>query len=575
MKQLVFGFAQDDSPETECFFSTLEPSARGAIFTRPEVVDFILDLVGYTKDSPLFKKRLLEPSFGNGAFLLPIIRRLLSSWRLVRTPTASPEELGDSVRAVELHGETFHDTRREIVQLLIREGITPSVAEWLADRWLLQGDFLLTPSLGLFDFVVGNPPYVRQELIPAPLLAEYRKRYRTLYDRADLYVPFIERSLSLLRRGGVLGFICSDRWMKNRYGAPLRGLVTNEYSLKIYVDMTDTQAFHSDVSAYPAITVIARESSGTTRIARRPNIDRKALTSLAMELCSPMLDEGSLLVNETENIARGEAPWVMDSPRRMELLQRLEKSFPTLEEAGCIIGIGVATGADRAFIAEYNTLDVEPSRKLPLVTTKDIISGEVSWQGLGVVNPYTDDGTLVDLNSYPRLKQYFEERRNTIALRHCARKNVDKWYRTIDRIVPSLAEIPKLLIPDIKGTSHVVYEDGKLYPHHNLYYVLSGEWELRSLQAVLLSAIARLFVESYTTRMRGGYLRFQAQYLRRIRIPQWREVPRQLKEELAEAASKRDIYACDAISARLYGLTREEWNILKEDRSDAIKTCGL
>jgi hypothetical protein len=138
-----------------------------------------------------------------------------------------------------------------------------------------------------------------------------------------------------------------------------------------------------------------------------------------------------------------------------------------------------------------------------------------------------------------------------------------------------LAEIPKLLIPDIKGTSHVVYEDGKLYPHHNLYYVLSGEWELRSLQAVLLSAIARLFVESYTTRMRGGYLRFQAQYLRRIRIPQWREVPRQLKEELAEAASKRDIYACDAISARLYGLTREEWNILKEDRSDAIKTCGL
>ncbi len=56
-----------------------------------------------------------------------------------------------------------------------------------------------------FDFVVGNPPYVRQELIPAPLLAEYRRRYQTMYDRADLYIPFIERSLSLLAEDGALG----------------------------------------------------------------------------------------------------------------------------------------------------------------------------------------------------------------------------------------------------------------------------------------------------------------------------------------------------------------------------------
>ncbi|MCE1750369.1 hypothetical protein LWT55_22985, partial [Enterobacter hormaechei] len=53
--------------------------ARGAIFTRFEVVDFILDLVGYTEDQPLHEKRLLEPSFGGGDFLLPIIERLLSA----------------------------------------------------------------------------------------------------------------------------------------------------------------------------------------------------------------------------------------------------------------------------------------------------------------------------------------------------------------------------------------------------------------------------------------------------------------------------------------------------------------
>lgn len=58
--------------------------ARGAIFTRSEVVDFILDLAGYTEDQPLHEKRLLEPSFGGGDFLLPIIQRLLSAWRTAR-----------------------------------------------------------------------------------------------------------------------------------------------------------------------------------------------------------------------------------------------------------------------------------------------------------------------------------------------------------------------------------------------------------------------------------------------------------------------------------------------------------
>jgi len=54
---------------------------RGAIFTRREVVDFILDLTGYTADRPLHRMSLLEPSFGDGDFLLPAIERLLAAWR--------------------------------------------------------------------------------------------------------------------------------------------------------------------------------------------------------------------------------------------------------------------------------------------------------------------------------------------------------------------------------------------------------------------------------------------------------------------------------------------------------------
>lgn len=536
--------------------------ARGAIFTRSEVVDFILDLAGYTEDQPLHEKRLLEPSFGGGDFLLPIVQRLLSAWRAARPNGTAVDDLGDAIRAVELHHDTFRSTYAAVVALLKREGLSANAATALAGRWLSQGDFLLAPLEGQFDFVVGNPPYVRPELIPAPLLAEYRSRYQTMYDRADIYIPFIERSLTALSAGGNLGFICADRWMKNRYGGPLRSLVAERFHLKVYVDMVDTPAFHSDVIAYPAITIISREGGGATRIAHRPSIDRATLTTLAGLLSAPTLPKDAGPVRELARVTNGAEPWLLESSDQMALIRRLEGAFPLLEEAGCKVGIGVATGADKAFIGDFESLNVEPDRKLPLVTTKDIMTGEVQWRGQGVINPFAESGGLVDLGEYPRLRRYLEARRDVIAGRHCAKKAPANWYRTIDRITPALAARPKLLIPDIKGESHIVFEGGELYPSHNLYYVTSDDWDLRALQAVLLSAVSRLFVATYSTKMRGGFLRFQAQYLRRIRIPRWADVPEPLRRELAEAAIKRDVQACNRAVFRLYGLSHEERSAL-------------
>jgi hypothetical protein len=537
---------------------------RGAIFTRREVVDFVLDLVGYSVDRPLHKLKLLEPSFGNGDFLLPAIERLVEAWS--RSPERSGDaafELRDSIRAVELHRVTFDKTRSRVVELLEGKEIGGASARALADRWLINGDFLLVPLDGDFNIVVGNPPYVRQELIPDVLMAEYRARYSTVYDRADLYIPFIERSLRGLVQAGQLGFICADRWMKNRYGGPLRKLVSDDFHLKIFVDMVDTQAFHTDVIAYPAITIIVREKGSTTRIAHHPALEKTSLCALARELRAAQGSGLAGTVRELADVAVGAEPWILDdSADQLGLVRRLEDSFPTVEEAGCKVGIGVATGADKAFIGPYDGLDVEPDRKLPLAMTRDILDGVVKWRGLGVINPFADNGGLVDLEKYPRLKRYLEARKGEISVRHVAQKAPANWYRTIDRVYPALALTPKLLIPDIKGEAHVVYEDGRLYPHHNLYYLTSEYWDLKALQAVLMSGIAELFVSIYSTKMRGGYLRFQAQYLRRIRIPHWDNVPSNLKRDLVEAAERCDVAACNRAVFSLYGLTEQERSAL-------------
>jgi DNA-binding transcriptional regulator YiaG len=535
---------------------------RGAVFTKRKVVEFILDLVGYRADRPLHEYRLLEPSFGDGDFLFPALDRLFAAYEAAGRPTPVYAALNKAVFGVELHRETHDRTVAALRLYLAGHGLSKIDCQALSSAWLHCNDFLLTDLEPSFTQIVGNPPYVRQELIPDVLMTEYRRRYSTIYDRADLYIPFLEHALRLLAPGAALAFICADRWMKNRYGGPLRRLVAEHFRLRTYIDMIDTPAFHTEVMAYPAIFVIANEAPGPTRLAARPSIDGDSLKELA-EALTANKPSNSAPVTEISGIAIGSEPWILDSCDELAVVRRLERDFPLIEEAGCKVGIGVATGADHVFVAPFDKLDIEDDRKLPLVMCRDIVTGSVKWQGNGVLNPFADDGKLVPLAKYPRLAHYLETHGPEIRRRHVSKKNPNSWYRTIDRIYPSLTFRPKLLIPDIKGEANIVLEDGKLYPHHNLYFIVSDDWDLRALQAVLLSGIARLFVATYTTRMRGGYLRFQAQYLRRIRIPRWQDVPHTLKIELIAAAGGSDKAACKAAVFQLYGLTKNEETVIR------------
>ncbi|WP_115048208.1 Eco57I restriction-modification methylase domain-containing protein [Xanthomonas arboricola] len=558
--------ATTDESESAKQFSSSSADERGAIFTRGEVVEFILDLVGYTEDQDLHQTTLLEPSAGHADFLLPIIRRLVRSYLAHGGDLSkAAQKLAPSIRAYEVHEASLETARSLVVAELQRLGVKKTAADALGRKWLVRADFLMAPLPHTFDFVVGNPPYVRQELIPSALLALYRTRFKTLYDRADLYIPFFECCLDVLAPGGRLGFICTDRWTKNKYGGPLRAMVSAQFALTHFVDLVNTQAFLSDVMTYPAITVIERPKpkaeSRSTRVAYRPAISAKVLGPLAKAMTASNLNNHAGAV-EMRGVVNGSEPWILHKADRLALVRRLEETLPTIEEAGCKVGIGVATGNDGIYIGNMKDLDVELSRKLPLVRTQDLRGGNINWQGKGVLNPFENNGQVVDLARYPKFAAYLDAHAVGIKARHVAKKNPDRWFRTIDRIYPELAKIPKLLIPDIKGDAHVVYEEGKLYPHHNLYFITASNWDLRALQAVLMSGMARLFVGTYSTTMRGDFLRFQAQYLRRIRIPHWKDVPKPLQKALREAAVSGDREAANRATSKLYGLNEAERAII-------------
>jgi hypothetical protein len=184
----------------------------------------------------------------------------------------------------------------------------------------------------------------------------------------------------------------------------------------------------------------------------------------------------------------------------------------------------------------------------------DGATGKLVWSGHYLVNPWEESGELVHLDRYPRLQRYLEAHQMELCRRHVAKRSSANWYRTIDKVNPELTAMPKLLFPDMKLTTHPVLDPSGLYPHHNLYFVTSEKWDLEVLGGLLMSKVAEAFVSAYCVKMRGGTLRFQAQYLRRIRVPASDSISADDGEALRAAFVARDSRFATEIAVRLYGV---------------------
>ena len=542
---------------------TVDPDgAHGEVFTRRWVVDLILDLAGYRATEDLGASVIVEPACGAGAFLVPIVERLAESCTEHRRSLA---DMGSAIRAFDVLDRNVMAARESVAARLVELGQPDDIAASLSSQWISQGDFLLGAGLDgplEADFVVGNPPYVRLEDIPTTVSDAYRSECATMRGRADIYVGFFEKGLSLLRPGGRLAFICADRWMHNQYGERLRALVASEYAVDTVVAMHSVDAFEQSVSAYPAITVLRNGCQGPAQVVEAADdfnaTDGGRLARRLDDGDDHTPDEGHFQVATLERWFEGGGHWPSGSPGALELITDLEKRFDPLEDwrTGTRVGIGVATGCDEVFVVG-DAPEVEPSRLLPMLTAHDITSGVPRWSGRHLVNPW-DEGRLVDLEAYPGLASYLRRHASRIKGRYVARNRPESWYRTIDRVDPELQARPKLLLPDLKTAAHPVLDTGEFYPHHNLYYVVSDKWDLEVLGGLLLSDVANLFVGAYCVKMRGGTYRFQAQYLRKIRVPAPDSIDATAASALAKSFRDRDRVAASDVAAALYGIDRSD-----------------
>ena len=211
------------------------PAEHGVIYTKRWVVDFVLDLAGYVSGSGITNKVIVEPSCGCGAFMVSIVERLADE--ATRRGT-SWEDLADAVHGYDIDIASIDVTKRAVVDVLIAKGCPDGTAIRLANTWLIHGDFILS-EVPICDFIVGNPPYVRAIDIDRDKRALYCSTLTSVTSGCDLYVSFFDKGLSILKRDGVLCFICADRWLQNAYGGACAHVLVRHMTWTCWLGCTE------------------------------------------------------------------------------------------------------------------------------------------------------------------------------------------------------------------------------------------------------------------------------------------------------------------------------------------------
>lgn len=524
----------------------MNTSSRSDIFTRREIADYMLyeTIDARYEQCHVTDLRFLDPCCGMGALLFPILKRIVEdvcsgycAWNDIRLELV--------ITAIDINPNYIDSLKEQTIVFLKANNCPVERAKYLVNKWFLVNDFLKYDTTVQFDVILGNPPYIRYDNLSQLQQAEYSCRYKTFTGRSDIYIPFFEHALDMLAPRGCLCYICTNRFTKSSYGKRLRNLIIRNHHVRLYLNLEHTQPFESDVSAYPAIFVIDNDMNKPTFAATINDISEETLATLHTNSSL-----GLSHLNRFDSwFVNGES-WLFTDMRNKREIEGLS-SFLTigeLKEELCL-GIGVATGADDIFVHRGRPSSVDNKYLLPLAISKDIRSGTVQWSEHYLISPYNPEtNQLYNLEETSDLKKYFEKHKSILSKRHCAQKTSSQWYRTIDKVSYPLLHKKKILIPDIQtGGCVALDETGAYYPHHNVYWLTSDTWNLFALCVLLRSEFVTSQVRMYSSQLRGGSLRYQAQVLRKVRIPRYSQLSEEQVCQLVRLYHEKDTSIVDEV----------------------------
>ena len=314
-------------------FKMSNKKVEGQYMTPDGIVTMILDNIGYTENHVLTKS-IMEPSFGDGAFLINIIQRIIiQSKKEGKSNDEISQIIKQNVFGIEKCKELYDKAILRLNSLLTVYGI-PNF-DWSSN--LICGDTLMEYKsfVGKMDYVVGNPPYVRIHNIPS----EYRnvvKDFQFVDGMIDLYIVFYEIGIFLLNEKGKLGYISPNSFMKNTSQKAFRTfLVENKFISAIY-DFKTSKIFE-EADTYTCICILNKNKNRVDF-----SVDYKEYS-----MYQPVV-ENVFSFEYFENELRGES-WNLSSDEDVRFLEK-NKRLPIKVQNMAIVQNGIATNKDSIYV---------------------------------------------------------------------------------------------------------------------------------------------------------------------------------------------------------------------------------
>ncbi|MBK9127743.1 MAG: Eco57I restriction-modification methylase domain-containing protein [Phycisphaerales bacterium] len=435
---------------------------------------------------------------------------LTSQWRLLHE-RALPD-LGRNIKCGNsLIGPDFYHNQQMLL-LDEDERLRVNVFDW-------EAEFPEIMKAGGFDAVIGNPPYVRMEGI-APIKNYLRTHYYCHEERADLYSYFIERALALLRPTGTLSVIVSNKFIRAKYGKPLRELLSRRACVRVLADLAGANVFEGATVRTLVLVVQRRPRSSPTPTIYVPVPDQQSMSALktgAQSLHRYARDSALLLPHD----ALANERWILASDAHAAILRKLNGAgIPLSQYTSWKPLFGVKTGMNEAFIinsAQRRALvrqDRKSTRVLrPILFGKDIRRYVVIPADRYVIYLHPD----CDIADFPSIRAHLAPHRKALE----NRAGVMKWYQLQQPATAllSLVTKPKVVYPIIAGECRFALDSGGYLINDKAFMLPTSDL---CLVALLNSRVANFFFAHVCAALEGAaqrYLEFRAQYVNRFPVP--------------------------------------------------------
>ncbi|MBD2428112.1 TaqI-like C-terminal specificity domain-containing protein [Phormidium sp. FACHB-1136] len=461
------------------------------------------------------------------------------------------------------------ELRQDISTLLKEVGLSAAIADTLANwdpyNQNAKADFFDPHWMfGIedgFDIVIGNPPYVRQEQITA-IKPQLKPLYECYTGVADLYVYFFERALQLLKPGGVLTYICSNKYFRANYGEKLRNLLSQKTRIQTLIDFGDAPVFTA--IAYPSIIV-------TQQI--RPN--GNAIAAMNWETDRPVKEFVAVFEDNKFDLAQtylSKDGWQLESPAIFNILAKLRaKGTPLKKYLGEKIYRGIVTGLNEAFIIDSSMRqklisEHQSSKELikPFIRGKNVKRWSTEDKNVWLI--FTRKGTAI--NNYPAIKQHLGKYKKSLEARLNVIRDGDEWFQIPYAISYwKKFEQPKIIYPDIAIECNFSFSLDTSYLDCTLSLIPSNELYVLG---VLNSSITNFFFGQICPKVRGDFMRFKTIYVEQIPIPPASDADKAAISALVQkcldakgqGVAQWEAEIDDRV-AHLYGLTSNDLKIIR------------